>query len=100
MTEDRILACMGRPQGRFTFSGTEVWQYNSGVARDPAKGASNAYGTAAMAAGAPPVGSGRYCVINIAMSNKAVQSVYYSGLSGAAPEDELCAAALKGCLPQ
>ena len=99
MGEDKILACMGRPQGRFTFSGTEVWQYNSGVARDPAKGAANAYSTAAMAAGAPVEGT-RYCVVNISMSNKTVQSVYYSGLSGAAPEDELCASALKPCLPQ
>jgi hypothetical protein len=99
MGEDKILACMGRPQGRFTFSGTEVWQYNSNVARDPAKGTSNTYGTAAMAAGAP-VGEARYCVVNIAMGNKTVQSVNYSGISGATPEDELCAAALKGCLPQ
>lgn len=101
MSEEKILSCMGRPQGRFAFGATEVWQYNSGVGREPAKGTSNsqAYNAAAMGAGAP-VPSTRYCVVNIAMSNKAVQSVYYSGLSGAAPEDEQCAAALKACLPQ
>jgi hypothetical protein len=95
-SEEKVLACMGRPHGRFTFSGTEVLQYNSGVGREQANGAAK---TQAMGAGAP-VRSTRYCIVNIAMSNKVVQSVSYSGLTGVLPEDEQCASALKACLPQ
>jgi hypothetical protein len=96
-SEEKILACMGRPQGRFTYGSTEVWQYNSGTGR---RGQPNAAGSPkAMGAGAPVKGT-PYCVVNIAMSNKAVQSVSYSGLTGVLPEDEQCASAVKACLPQ
>jgi hypothetical protein len=95
-SEEKILACMGRPQGRFTFSGTEVWQYNSGIGRGPSSATSS---TRAMGAGAPVKGT-RYCVVNIAMSSKAVQSVSYTGLTGVLPEDEQCASAVRKCLPQ
>jgi hypothetical protein len=96
-SEEKILACMGQPQGRFTFAGTEVWQYNSGVGR---RGQSSATaGNTAMGAGAP-VKASRYCVVNIAMSNRVVQSVSYTGLTGVLPEDEQCASAIKKCLPQ
>jgi hypothetical protein len=107
LSDEKILACMGRPQGRFTYGSTEVWQYNSNAAREPAGGAAStpAHGATPMAAGGPaatsaPAAGARYCVVNVAMSNKAVQSVNYSGLSGAAPEAEQCATAVKGCLPQ
>jgi len=96
-SEEKILACMGRPQGRFTFANTEVWQYNSGTGRGGQSSATG--GTQAMGAGAP-VKDTRYCVVNIAMSNKAVQSVSYTGLTGVLPEDEQCASAIKKCLPQ
>jgi hypothetical protein len=95
-SEEKILACMGRPQGRFSFSGTEVWQYNSGIGRGAS---SETNSTRAMGAGAPVKGT-RYCVVNIAMSNKAVQSVSYTGLTGVLPEDEQCASAVRKCLPQ
>jgi hypothetical protein len=96
-SEEKVLACMGRPQGRFTYGSTEVWQYNSGAGR---RGQQSASGSSqAMGAGGPVKGT-RYCVVNIAMSNKAVQSVSYSGLTGVLPEDEECASAIKACLPQ
>jgi hypothetical protein len=95
-SDEKILACMGKPQGRFTFNGTEVWQYNSNVGREPAGDAASAK---AMGAGAPVKGK-RYCIVNIAMSNRAVQSVSYTGLTGVLPEDEQCASAVKACLPQ
>jgi len=94
-SEEKITTCMGRPHGRFSFNGTEVWQYNSGVGREQPGTAK----TQAMGAGAPIRGT-RYCVVNIAMTNKVVQSVTYSGLTGVLPEDEQCASALKACLPQ
>lgn len=107
LSDEKILACMGRPQGRFTYGSTEVWQYNSNAGREAGGGLANApaHGATPMGAGAPvsastPAAGARYCVVNIAMSNKAVQSVNYSGLSGAAPEAEQCATAVKGCLPQ
>src|SRR3990172_3176391 len=97
-SDEKILACMGQPQGRFTFGNTEVWQYNS---RGQAAGAGNpqARGTSAMGAGAA-VASGGYCIVNIAMSNRTVQSVNYSGLTGVLPQDQQCASAVKACLPQ
>ncbi len=97
-SDEKILACMGQPQGRFTFGNTEVWQYNS---RGQAAGAGNtqARGSSAMGAGAP-VASGGYCIVNIAMSNRTVQSVSYSGLTGVLPQDEQCASAMKACVPQ
>lgn len=98
-SDEKILACMGRPQGRFTFGSTEVWQYNSGIGREQVNGTANTSGNSAMGAGAPVAGA-RYCVVNIAMSNRAVQSVNYSGLTGVLPEDEQCASAVKACLPQ
>jgi hypothetical protein len=52
-----------------------------------------------MGAGAP-VASGGYCIVNIAMSNRTVQSVSYSGLTGVLPQDEQCASAMKACVPQ
>jgi hypothetical protein len=98
LSDDKILACMGRPQGRFTFGGTEVWQYNS---RGQAAGTANsqARDSSAMSAGAP-LASGGYCVVNIAMSNREVQSVSYSGLTGVLPQEEQCASAVRACLPQ
>jgi hypothetical protein len=95
-SDEKILACMGKPQGRFTFNGIEVWQYNSNVGREPAGEAANPQ---AMSAGAPVKGK-RYCIVNIAMNNRAVQSVSYTGLTGVLPEDEQCASAVKACLPQ
>jgi hypothetical protein len=98
LSADKITACMGKPQGRFTYGSTEVWQYNS---RGPNSGAANAQAPSnnAMGAGAP-VANGGYCVVNIAMSNREVQSVSYSGLTGVLPQDEQCASAVKACLPQ
>ena len=98
LSADKITACMGRPQGRFTYGSTEVWQYNS---RGQNAGAANpqAPANSPMSAGAPIVNGG-YCVVNIAMSNREVQSVTYSGLTGVLPQDEQCASAVKACLSQ
>ncbi len=95
-SDEKILACMGPPHGRFTFGSTEVWQYNSGIGREQASGTGK---TQTMGAHVPAA-STRYCVVNIAMSNKAVQYVNYSGLTGVLPQDEQCASAVRACLPQ
>ena len=93
-SERKILACMGRPQGRFTVGATQVWQYNSGgvILGSADVRAKTGKGRAA------PVASPPYCIVNIAMRNKAVQSVDYRDLSGAPLEDEHCAPAIKACL--
>ena len=93
LSDEKILACMGKPQGRFTYGSTEVWQYNSSAATG------QAHDKPAMGAGASTP-STRYCVVNIAMSNRAVQSVNYSGLTGVLPQDEQCASAVRACLTQ
>jgi hypothetical protein len=94
LSEQKILACMGRPQGRFTVGATQVWQYNSGgvILGSADVRAKTAKGRAA------PIASPPYCIVNIAMRNKAVQSVDYRDLSGTALEDEHCAPAIKACL--
>ena len=98
LSADKITACMGKPQGRFTYGSTEVWQYNS-KGQNPGAANAQAPGNNPMSAGAP-VANGGYCVVNIAMSNREVQSVSYSGLTGVLPQDEQCASAVKACLPQ
>ena len=96
LSDEKILACMGRPQGRFHFRGTEVWQYNSGGLL---VGTANVQPKKPMGTGAS-VASPRYCIVNIAMSNKAVRSVSYIGMTGLPLQDEHCVSAVKACLQQ
>jgi hypothetical protein len=95
-SDAKILACMGKPQGRYTVGTTEVWQYNAGGL---IVGKANVQGKSEKGSVAPAAGP-RYCIVNIAIGNKAVQSVNYSSLTGAAVQSQECVAAIRACLPR
>jgi hypothetical protein len=97
MTDEKIFACMGPPRGHSTLGSTDVWQYNSGNGHVQTGAVVTA--NSGIVSGSA-VTTARFCTVNIAMSNRVVQSVNYSGPTGGVlTEGEQCAFAVKACLP-
>lgn len=102
MTGEKIFTCMGPPHSRSTMGAVEVWQYNSGNGQVDVTGSTtgNMIGQTALVS-RTATASTRFCTVNLAMKDGAVQSVNYSGPTGGAlTEGEQCAFAVRACLPQ
>lgn len=97
MSDEKIMTCMGPPNVRSAVGQTEVWQYGSGDGSTTAHASANNWGGGLVTGSVSS--SSRYCMINIAMRDHAVQSVSYSGPTGGLLTDgEQCAFATRACL--
>jgi hypothetical protein len=102
MTGEKIFTCMGPPHSRSAMGAVEVWQYNSGNGQVDVTGSTtgNMIGQTALVS-RTATASTRFCTVNLAMKDGAVQSVNYTGPTGGAlTEGEQCAFAVRACLPQ
>lgn len=83
MSEEKLLACMGPPTRKASSGGTDVWQYqpNDRVQVNLS------------------IDETRSCTVNVALTQRTVQSVSYIGPTGGfISKNEQCAFAIRACL--
>ncbi len=77
LPKEQMLACMGAPTNKAAVGATEVWTYQS----------------------PNNLATGRYCTVNVTISNGAVSGVNYLGPSGGPlSPNEQCAFAVAACV--